>query len=58
MGPIKAYAWPLLVQAAKLAERHGKKLALTKAGRQALGTPAADTLQAHLAALAEDEAAG
>jgi len=31
IGPIKAYAWPLLVQAAKLAERHGKKLALTKA---------------------------
>jgi hypothetical protein len=45
MGPIKAYAWPLLVQAAKLAERHGKKLALTKAGRQALGAPAAATLR-------------
>jgi hypothetical protein len=45
IGPIKAYAWPLLVQAAKLAERHDKKLALTKAGRQALGTPAADTLR-------------
>ena len=45
IGPIKAYAWPLLVQAARLAERHGKKLALTKAGRQALGAPAADTLR-------------
>ena len=45
IGPIKAYAWPLLVQAAKLAERHGKKLALTKAGRHALGAPAADTLR-------------
>jgi hypothetical protein len=45
IGPIKAYAWPLLVQAAKLAERHGKKLALTKAGRHALGAPAAETLR-------------
>jgi hypothetical protein len=45
IGPIKACAWPLLVQAAKLAERHGKKLALTKAGRHALGAPAADTLR-------------
>ena len=43
-GPIKA-CWPLLAQAAKLAERHGKKLALTKAGRHALGAPAADTLR-------------
>jgi hypothetical protein len=45
IGPIKACAWPLLVQAAKLAELHGKKLALTKAGRQALGAPAAKTLR-------------
>ena len=45
IGSIKAYAWPLLVQAARLAEQHGKKLALTKAGRQALGAPAADTLR-------------
>ena len=45
IGPIQAFAWPLLVQAAKLAERHGKKLALTKAGRHALGASAADTLR-------------
>jgi hypothetical protein len=45
IGPMKAFAWPLLVQAAKLAELHGKKLALTKAGRQALSAPPADTLR-------------
>ena len=45
IGPIKAFAWPLLVQAAKLAELHGKKLALTKAGRSALGAPPAETLR-------------
>ena len=45
VGPIKAFAWPLLVQAAKLAEPHGSKLALTKAGRTALGAPAAKTLR-------------
>jgi hypothetical protein len=45
IGPIKAYAWLLLMQAAKLAELHGKKLALTKAGRDALGKPAAETLR-------------
>lgn len=45
IGPIKAFAWPLLVQAAKLAELHGKKLALTKAGRNALGAPPAETLR-------------
>jgi hypothetical protein len=43
-GPIKAFAWPLLVQAAGLAEQSGKRLALTKAGRKALSSPAADTL--------------
>lgn len=45
IGPIKAFAWPLLVQAARLAELHGKKLALTKAGRQALSVPPAETLR-------------
>ncbi|HXG63947.1 MAG TPA: helicase-associated domain-containing protein [Blastocatellia bacterium] len=44
-GSIKAFAWPMLVQAAKLAELSGKKLALTKAGRNALGVPAAETLR-------------
>lgn len=45
IGPIKAFAWPLLVQAAGLAELSGKRLALTKAGRKALGSSAADTLR-------------
>jgi hypothetical protein len=44
-GPIKAFAWPLLVQAAGLAEQSGKRLALTNAGRKALSNPAADTLR-------------
>lgn len=44
-GPIKAFAWSLLVQAAGLAEQSGKRLALTKAGRKALSSPAADTLR-------------
>jgi len=46
VGPIKGFAWPLLAQAAKLAEPHGRNLALTKAGRQALSRPAAETLRA------------
>jgi len=45
VGSIKSFAWPLLVQAAKLAELHGKKLALTKAGRNALGAPPAESLR-------------
>src|SRR5262249_59399564 len=45
VGPIKAFAWPLLAQAAKLAEPHGRKLTLTKAGRQALSRPSAETLR-------------
>ncbi len=46
IGPIRAFAWPCLVQAARLAELRGSKLALTKSGRAALHTPAADTLRA------------
>jgi len=45
IGPIKGFAWPMLLQAAKLAELHGKKLALTKAGRNALGAPPHETLR-------------
>lgn len=45
IGPIKAFAWPMLLQAAKLAELHGKKLALTKAGRNALAAPPHETLR-------------
>ena len=35
-GPIRAFAWPWLLQAGRLAELHGSKLALTKRGRAAL----------------------
>ena len=45
VGPIKAHAWPLLVQAGKLAELRGSKLALTKKGHAALSAPAAETLR-------------
>ena len=45
VGPIKGFAWPLLVQGGRLAELHGKKLALTKAGRQALSASPADTVR-------------
>lgn len=45
VGPVKAFAWPWLVRAARLAEQRGGKLALTKAGRAALGTPPAETLR-------------
>ena len=46
IGPIRAFAWPCLVQAARLAELRGSKLALTKSGRAALHAPAAETLRA------------
>ncbi len=45
IGPIKAFAWPLLVQAGRLAELQGRKLALARAGRKALSTPPAETLR-------------
>jgi hypothetical protein len=45
IGPVKAFAWPLIAQAAKLAELHGRKLALTKAGRAALSAPAHETIR-------------
>lgn len=45
VGPIRAFAWSWLVQAAKLGELRGTKLALTKAGRAALGAPPARTLR-------------
>jgi hypothetical protein len=37
-GPIKAFAWPLIVQAAGLANLAGNRLQLTPAGRKALQT--------------------
>lgn len=45
IGPIKAFAWPLLIQAARLTELSGKRLSLTKAGRKALSAPPAETLR-------------
>jgi len=45
LGPIRAFAWPLLIQAAGLAERAGARLRLTAAGRKALAEPAAPTLR-------------
>ncbi len=42
---IKSFAWPLLLQAAKLAELHGTKLNLTRAGRKALSVAPEDVLK-------------
>ncbi len=44
VGPIKAFAWPMLVQAGGLAELRGTRLALTKAGVKALGAEAASVI--------------
>ena len=44
-GPIRAHAWPWLMQAAKLAEPHGTKLALTHAGLAAFGAPPEQTVR-------------
>ena len=43
-GPIRAFAWPLIVQAGGLAQLSGSRLQLTGAGRSALSRPAAETL--------------
>jgi hypothetical protein len=44
-GPIRAFAWPLLLQAGGLAQLSGTKLQLAKAGRKALSEPAAETIR-------------
>ncbi|HXB69367.1 MAG TPA: helicase-associated domain-containing protein [Candidatus Acidoferrales bacterium] len=44
-GPIRAFAWPLLIQAGGLAQLSGTRLQLTKAGRKALSEPAAGTIR-------------
>jgi hypothetical protein len=46
IGPIKAFAWPMLLQAAALVQRKGSKLALTKAGLKATGSAPAGVLRA------------
>lgn len=43
-GPIKAFSWPLLLQAAGLVQRNGSKLALSTAGRKALASSPASVL--------------
>ena len=45
-GPIRAFAWPLLIQAGGLAQLSGPRLQLTRAGRKALSDPPASTLRA------------
>ena len=44
-GPIRAFAWPLIIQAGGLAQLSGSKLQLTKAGRKALSEPVAETIR-------------
>ncbi len=44
-GPIRAFAWPLVIQAGGLAQVSGTRLQLTRAGRKALGEPAVVTLR-------------
>src|SRR5262249_38911867 len=43
---IKVFAWPMLVQAAGLAQKSGDDLTLTPAGRKALGGPAPEMIRA------------
>lgn len=44
IGPIKPFAWPLLVQAGGLASLSGKSLQLTKTGQKALSEPVEKTI--------------
>ena len=44
-GPIRAFAWPILLQAGGFAEISGARLQLTKAGRKALSEPPAESLR-------------
>ena len=46
VGPIKALAWPLLLQAGALAQLNGSKLGLTPAGLKAMHAAPADVLRA------------
>ncbi|HHY45881.1 MAG TPA: hypothetical protein GX506_01100 [Firmicutes bacterium] len=45
VGPIRAFAWPLLLQAGNLAAVVGGKLGLTSAGRKALNAPPHEILR-------------
>ena len=44
IGPIKAFSWPVLLQAAGLVQRNGTRLTLTPAGLKALSAPPAGVL--------------
>lgn len=44
-GPIRAFAWPLIVQSAGLASPSGTKLQLTRAGKKALTSPAHEVIR-------------
>ena len=45
-GPIRAFAWPLFIQAGGLAQLSGSRLQLTKGGRKAFSDPPAATIRA------------
>ena len=45
IGPITSFAWPMLIQAAGLAELRGSRLALSSAGSKSLAAPAANVLR-------------
>ncbi len=45
IGPIRAYAWLWLLQAAKLIQQRGNKVELTKAGHSALNKSASDVIR-------------
>jgi len=45
IGPIKAFAWPMLLQAGGLAVRNGSRLALSPAGVKALAANPAESLR-------------
>jgi hypothetical protein len=45
IGPIKAFAWPMLLQAAGLALRTGTRLAMSPSGVKSLNAPPADVLR-------------
>lgn len=44
-GPIRAFAWPMLLQAGKMAQARGSRLELTKTGRAALMAPPHEILR-------------
>jgi hypothetical protein len=44
-GPIKAFAWPLILQSAGLASPSGTKLQLTPAGKKAIAKPPHETIR-------------